>query len=415
MAGLVALVTGCAAVAGFWLAQAVSHDRRKSQTVEFVSRKPFWPGYSVPPFAERGNRIVYPHSVIPGGIGSAEELRLYAARDGAVAEHYRRFRYGAARMVRLDAERRAYVSYRNKHGIFWTRKKVLLKKGELLITDGRTLVRTRCGNQVCETPQTPVAMVDEPSWRELDTPAPAAWTPAPEMEPFLADLAPLASEETARPAAPYLLDAPMEGWLHPSRGGTSGGAGGAGGAIPGGSRPVDVTYPPPGVPGDSTLPSPAGPQPAPVPEAGGELVLLPGNQQTNPGTPGTPGTPAPSAPVIDEITYPPNTQVQPAQPGTGGGSGPGKVAPWEQGPPPGPQAPAVPPTGELVPPPAPGGNGGGVNPAPESVVPEPSTLLLVSLGALLIPLRLLWRRSRDQSAPRSDEPTKVPASGSATL
>jgi hypothetical protein len=93
--------------------------------------------------------------VIPGGVVSAKELQAALQQDPVVAKHYSDFQTKSARIVRLARERHAYVSYRLGNRIYWTRKKVALQAGETLFTDGKHLVRARCGNRISETPGVP--------------------------------------------------------------------------------------------------------------------------------------------------------------------------------------------------------------------------------------------------------------------
>jgi hypothetical protein len=93
---------------------------------------------------------LYPYSVIPGGAEDVAELRSAVARDPVVAEHYAGFDLGHARLVRLDDDRQAYVSYRLGDHVFWTSRKLTLHKGETVFTDGNHTARTRCGNLVAE-------------------------------------------------------------------------------------------------------------------------------------------------------------------------------------------------------------------------------------------------------------------------
>ena len=117
----------------------------------------------------RDRRLVYPYSLIPGGISSADELREAAAHDATVAEHYAGFDYKVARVVEVDRPRLVYLSYRRGGQIHWTRKQASLHPGEKLITDGRITARTRCGNQVSVLPQANT-LPDEPLIAELDRP-----------------------------------------------------------------------------------------------------------------------------------------------------------------------------------------------------------------------------------------------------
>ena len=115
------------------------------------------------------NRPIYAYSVVPGGVKDAPELKWVAQHDPVVASHYAGFDYDRARVVRLAVARNVYVSYRLGNRVYWTRRRVSLKKGETVITDGKITARSRCGNRVEEAPQQatsasepPVAKFDEP-------------------------------------------------------------------------------------------------------------------------------------------------------------------------------------------------------------------------------------------------------------
>ena len=112
---------------------------------------------------------VYPYSVVPGGVHDPDELRRAAARDAVVWQHFAHFQYQHARLVRATEAREVYLSYRLRNRIFWTRKKVHLRRGELLLTDGKITARTRCGNQVSETPK-PEVSEEEPAEDVFDRP-----------------------------------------------------------------------------------------------------------------------------------------------------------------------------------------------------------------------------------------------------
>lgn len=117
----------------------------------------------------RDRRIVYPYSVVPGGVSSPEELREAASHDATVAAHYSGFNYSRARVVEVSEPRLVYLSYRRGDKVYWTRKQASLHKGEKLITDGKTTARTRCGNQVSVLPQSNTSP-EEPLMSELDRP-----------------------------------------------------------------------------------------------------------------------------------------------------------------------------------------------------------------------------------------------------
>jgi hypothetical protein len=98
-----------------------------------------------------------PYSVIPGGVDSAAELNDAVRNDPVVAQHYSGFDAANSRIISLHRERAVYVSYRMGDQIFWTSRRLLLPKGETLITDGANEARTRCGNRISDTLQAPVS------------------------------------------------------------------------------------------------------------------------------------------------------------------------------------------------------------------------------------------------------------------
>ncbi|HUI41567.1 MAG TPA: hypothetical protein VL523_06335 [Terriglobia bacterium] len=126
------------------------------------------PAFLTPTFRQP-ERPVYPYSIIPGGVASSRELREAVAKDRLVAAHYQDFDLAHTRIVRLNSVRVAYVSYRLRNEIFWTRRPVTLRAGEALITDGRHFARTRCGNRLTETPPQ-THSPSEPPAETLDTP-----------------------------------------------------------------------------------------------------------------------------------------------------------------------------------------------------------------------------------------------------
>jgi hypothetical protein len=126
--------------------------------------------YTVPISKEANSeRVAYPYSVIRGGAHDRGELVSEIRRDPVVAAHYADFSAAAAQVVRVRDDKFAYVSYRIDDKIFWTSKKVRLARGEQLITDGKNLARTRCGNRVSVEPKQPTSTV-EPAPEVFETP-----------------------------------------------------------------------------------------------------------------------------------------------------------------------------------------------------------------------------------------------------
>jgi PEP-CTERM motif len=129
---------------------------------------------------------VYPYSVVPGGVKDLDDLRYAAARDYVVRRHYARFDYSQARLVRAREAREVYLSYRIRDTVFWTRRKIRLHLGELLLTDGKITARARCGNQISDTAM-PEVSNEEPEEDVLDRPV-AQLEPGPSfpVRPLLA-------------------------------------------------------------------------------------------------------------------------------------------------------------------------------------------------------------------------------------
>lgn len=114
-------------------------------------------------------RLVYPFSVVPGGVASGDELRNVAAHDPVVAAHYSGFDFKKAHVVAVDQPKLVYLSYRRNDHVYWTHRQASLHKGELVLTDGHITARTRCGNQVSVLPQADVSP-NEPTMAELERP-----------------------------------------------------------------------------------------------------------------------------------------------------------------------------------------------------------------------------------------------------
>ena len=108
-------------------------------------------------------RKVYPYSVVPGGVRSPEDLHQASLRDRVVSRHFSGFNFRRAKVVELHQAKLVYLSYRMGNKVFWTKKKVPLRKGEKLISDGLISARTRCANQVSATPQKAVSAEEPPA------------------------------------------------------------------------------------------------------------------------------------------------------------------------------------------------------------------------------------------------------------
>jgi hypothetical protein len=139
-------------------------------------------------------RPTYPYSVVRGGVRTVDELKNAIARDPLVKAHYQGFNLAKARVIRLEKRREVYVSYRRGGAIYWTSRKLVLRQGETVITDGKNLARTRCGNRTANVPSFPRAPND-PSPEDFDTPIIAtAFHP---LDPPISGPAPLILTPTA--------------------------------------------------------------------------------------------------------------------------------------------------------------------------------------------------------------------------
>ncbi len=129
---------------------------------------------------------IYPYSVIPGGVKDSDDLRYAALRDYVVRRHYARFDYSHAQLVRATEARQVYLSYRVRDRVFWTRRKIRLRLGELLLTDGKITARARCGNQISDTAK-PEVSDEEPDEDVMDQPVSGiAAAPSLTIRPVLA-------------------------------------------------------------------------------------------------------------------------------------------------------------------------------------------------------------------------------------
>ena len=133
-------------------------------------------------------RLVYPYSVIPGGVRSREELAASISSDQVVAAHFSEFKVSQAVVVKAEETKSVHVSYRLRDKVFCTAKTVKVPKGETMITDGREVARTRCGNKVSAVPQEPVSE-EEPAIETLDIPV-IAKLETPDLETLISPLEP---------------------------------------------------------------------------------------------------------------------------------------------------------------------------------------------------------------------------------
>ena len=113
-------------------------------------------------------RPIFRHSVVSGGVYTADDVRAAMERDRIVAAHYSGVNVRELRVEALSDERDVYMSYRIGDEIYWTKQKVRLQQGETILTDGVRHIRARCGNCIALAPMEPTAD-DEPGEMEFDS------------------------------------------------------------------------------------------------------------------------------------------------------------------------------------------------------------------------------------------------------
>jgi len=197
-------------------------------------------------------RANYNHSVIPGGAFNGQELKRAVNRDAVVAQHYSDVDPSTMRPEILKADRLAYVSYRLGDRVYWTSKKVRIRSGETILTNGQTEIRARCGNCISMEPLMPTS-ADEPDPMQLDAltdtgPVLVSWP----LNAFGAlPVGGPVSGETAPVSTPLLVGLPFPFGAAPFASGPI--AGGPSDTGPGSSTPGGVSDSSPGV-GGGTAP-----------------------------------------------------------------------------------------------------------------------------------------------------------------
>lgn len=191
-----------------WRSSALSSNRPPSAWIQGDTSRnlAILAGQRVAAMFSNPHRIVYPYSVIPGGIQSPEDLRQVSEHDRVVANHYEGFDFENAKIVELQEPRLVYLSYRIGDKVFWTAKKVALRKGEKVITDGKMTARTRCANRVSESAQKGVSPEEPPASQFEEPMLPGGGTatqmPFPENPQSLISQ-PFGSPAPAPPGVPF--------------------------------------------------------------------------------------------------------------------------------------------------------------------------------------------------------------------
>ncbi len=148
-------------------------DRHQPRPAEVVAPAPVANAAASDRAGRPGSgRLVYPYSIVPGGVRSQQEVARAMRIDPVVADHYARVEPANLREQQIQAPQLVHASYRIGDKIFWTKRRLVLHPGERVLTDGSTMIRERCGNLLTIEPLAPAipALEDEPAPAEFDAP-----------------------------------------------------------------------------------------------------------------------------------------------------------------------------------------------------------------------------------------------------
>ncbi len=153
-----------------------------------VSRQMATQPWPPPPMDFRAARTTYPLSVVPGGVYDWKEVSDSVKHDPVVRQHYENIHVNNLWAGRTMRPSLVYVSYRKGNEIFWTRNKVVIPKGELVLTDGDNVIRARCGNRLRKLPPPLGSSTnpgDDPPDMVLETPIPSIVQPPADLQAVL--------------------------------------------------------------------------------------------------------------------------------------------------------------------------------------------------------------------------------------
>jgi hypothetical protein len=160
----------------------------------------------------RAARQIFPFSVIPGGVLDERELADSMAKDEVVRKHYSGLQPDRMWFSRTKQPMVAYVSYRKGSNVCWTSHPVTIPANELVLTDGKHMVRARCGNRIeVKKPEPLPAMVVPPDIPPpdiaLDTGLPSLIPPTV-VPPVLPPTSELAKAGGGPPLSPRISTPP---------------------------------------------------------------------------------------------------------------------------------------------------------------------------------------------------------------
>ncbi|MFN9896868.1 MAG: hypothetical protein ACK58M_27020, partial [Acidobacteriota bacterium] len=150
LTGLLALLV--TAVLSFLLGWQRATTLQRQEASHPATAIPTGPGTPAEP-----SRKVYPYSVVSGGLASQTDMKAAVQQDAVIRSHYADLRPANFQPHVLTEDRQGYVSYRIRDRVYWSRRLMTIKKGETVLTDGKAMLRGRCGNRISSVPMEPTA------------------------------------------------------------------------------------------------------------------------------------------------------------------------------------------------------------------------------------------------------------------
>jgi hypothetical protein len=106
------------------------------------------------PTVPKKARRVYRYALVPTGVHSLAEY-YEALTDPAVLQAYSQVEVGELHFERLKSPLCGYVAFKREAFVQWTKRCVVIKAGEEVLTDGHHMILARCGNLVSVMPRGP--------------------------------------------------------------------------------------------------------------------------------------------------------------------------------------------------------------------------------------------------------------------
>ncbi len=106
------------------------------------------PELYAPPLVVRQLRQVFPYSIVAGGVLDRQEVVEAMHNDPVTHAHYRDVRVSALVLTRTEQPMKLHVSYRKGDKVYCTKRTLNIPQGEHILTDGKNIIRVRCGNRL---------------------------------------------------------------------------------------------------------------------------------------------------------------------------------------------------------------------------------------------------------------------------